>query len=161
MSDQNDMEKIVAPMMEHLCDPLCRFPWETERKEDLEDICAGCQMGQYVCDILNTYKQVNDFEKSQCVKLLKELAIEREKQRWIPVSKQLPELDESGYAYVMVCMDDEFVTTTDYTRDEGFSLWAESGEVIAWMPLPEPYRPEQLHEAGWKDHLLERFGRCE
>lgn len=55
MADQNEMEKIVTPMMEHLCDHLCRFLWETERKENLEDICAGCKMGQYVCDILNTY----------------------------------------------------------------------------------------------------------
>lgn len=60
MSDQNDMEKIVTPMMEYLCDHLCRFPWETERKEDLEDICAGCQVGQYVCDILNTYNRVKE-----------------------------------------------------------------------------------------------------
>lgn len=141
MADQNKMEKIVAPMMEHLCDHMCRFPWEMERKEDLEDICAECQMDKYTNDILNTYNQL--------------------KQEWIPVTERLPKLDESGYAYVMVCMDDEFVATTDYTRDEGFSLWAESGEVIAWMPLPEPYRPEQSHEASWKSHLMERFGRCE
>ena len=65
MADQNEMEKIVTPMMEHLCDYLCRFPWETERKEDLEDICAGCQMDKYVCDILNTYtKQAKSQEVS-------------------------------------------------------------------------------------------------
>ncbi len=52
---QNEMETIVTSMMEHLCDHRCRFPWEIERKEDLEEICAGCQMGQYVCDIVNTY----------------------------------------------------------------------------------------------------------
>lgn len=61
---------------------------------------------------------------------------------WIPVDEQLPKLDEDGYAYVLVCMDDEFVATTDYTRDEGFGLWADSGEVLAWMPLPEPYKAE-------------------
>lgn len=60
MADQNEMEKIVTPMMEHLCDHLCRFPWETERKEDLEDICAGCQMGQYTNEILNTYNRMNE-----------------------------------------------------------------------------------------------------
>ena len=63
---------------------------------------------------------------------------------WIPVDEQLPELDEDGYAYVMVCMDDEFVATTDYTRDEGFGLWAGSGEITAWMPLPEPYKEDSL-----------------
>ena len=56
MAAQNEMEKIVIPMMEHVCDHLCRFPLEIERKEDLEDICAECQMGQYVCDILSTHK---------------------------------------------------------------------------------------------------------
>ena len=61
---------------------------------------------------------------------------------WIPVDEQLPKLDEDGYTYVMVCMDDGFVATTNYTRDEGFSLWADSGEVLAWMPLPEPYKAE-------------------
>jgi hypothetical protein len=55
MTDQNDMDKILTSMMEDICDHFCRFPWETEHKEDLEDICAECQMGQYVCDILNTY----------------------------------------------------------------------------------------------------------
>jgi len=57
---------------------------------------------------------------------------------WIPVEERLPEMDESGYAYVLVSMDDGFVAATGFTRDEGFGLWAESGEVIAWMPLPEP-----------------------
>lgn len=55
MVDPNEMEKTTTTMMEHLCDHLCRFPWGTGRKEDLEDICADCKMGQYVCDILNTY----------------------------------------------------------------------------------------------------------
>ncbi|GLB30108.1 hypothetical protein LAD12857_20310 [Lacrimispora amygdalina] len=55
MADQNEMLEIVTPMMEHVCDHLCRFPWEIERKEDLEEVCAGCQMGKHVCEILNTY----------------------------------------------------------------------------------------------------------
>ena len=76
----------------------------------------------------------------------REVAELKKRQRWIPVEERLPKLDEDGYAYVMVCMDDEFVATTDYTRDEGFSLWAEAGEVIAWMPLPEPYRIGVSHE---------------
>ncbi len=62
MADQNEMDKIVASMMEHLCDHRCRFPWEIERKEDLEEICAGCQMGQYVCDIVNTYNVANQLQ---------------------------------------------------------------------------------------------------
>ena len=62
MVEQNEMEKIVTSMMEHLCDHRCRFPWEIERKEDLEEICAGCQMGRYVCDIVNTYNAASQLQ---------------------------------------------------------------------------------------------------
>lgn len=58
MADQNDMEKIVTPMMERLCDHMCRFPWEIERKEDLDEICAECDLQRNICDILNTYNQL-------------------------------------------------------------------------------------------------------
>jgi len=61
--------------------------------------------------------------------------------KWIPTSERLPEVDKYGEAYVLVCMDDEFIATTTYVKDKGFELWADSGEVIAWMPLPEPYKP--------------------
>ena len=61
---------------------------------------------------------------------------------WIPVEERLPEMDESGYAHVLVSMDNGFVATTDFTKDGGFGLWLESGEVTAWMPLPEPPKGE-------------------
>jgi len=64
MADQNEMDKIVTPMIEHVCDHLCRFPLEIERKEDLEDICAECKMDQYTNLILNTYDRVSDPEKN-------------------------------------------------------------------------------------------------
>ena len=64
MAEQNEMEKIVTPMMEHVCDHLCRFPWEIERKEDLEEVCASCQIQQYVCDILNIYNQLDSENKT-------------------------------------------------------------------------------------------------
>ncbi|WP_024348013.1 hypothetical protein [Lacrimispora indolis] len=60
MADQNEMLKIVTPMAEDICDHLCRFPKEVSDSEALEDICAECQMGQYVCDILNTYNRVRE-----------------------------------------------------------------------------------------------------
>ena len=33
--------------------------------------------------------------------------------KWIPTSERLPEVDKYGEAYVLVCMDDEFIATTD------------------------------------------------
>lgn len=77
MVEENEMLKIVTPMMEHVCDHLCRFPGEISDQEELDKVCGGCQMGDHICNILNTYNRINDFEKTQCAHLLKELAIER------------------------------------------------------------------------------------
>jgi len=55
MADQNEMEKIVTPMMEHVCDNLCIYPVKCNECGGLEYICNGCQMDKYANDILNTY----------------------------------------------------------------------------------------------------------
>ncbi len=57
---------------------------------------------------------------------------------WISVNDRLPKCDKYGEAYVLVCMDDEFIATTTYVENDGFELWEDSGEVTHWMPLPEP-----------------------
>ncbi len=62
MTEQNEMLKIVTPMMEHVCDHLCRFPKEVADQETLEGICAECQMGKYTCLILNTYNAASQLQ---------------------------------------------------------------------------------------------------
>ncbi len=62
MSEQNEMEKIVTPMVEDICDHLCRFSKEVADQEVLEGICAECQMGKYVCLILNTYNSTGQLQ---------------------------------------------------------------------------------------------------
>ena len=57
MADQNEMLKIITPMVEHVCDHLCRFPGEISDQEELDKICGGCQMGDHICNILNTYNR--------------------------------------------------------------------------------------------------------
>ena len=75
-----------------------------------------------------------------------------EKYRWIPTSERLPE-NKSGSEYydsVIVTLDNGRVTEGCYVdRYEEWWVDAEDGEhysinatgnVIAWMPLPEPYK---------------------
>ena len=58
---------------------------------------------------------------------------------WISVNESLPKCDKKYKEIdVLVCMDDEFIATATYVENKGFELWAESGEVTHWMPLPEP-----------------------
>lgn len=39
--------------------------------------------------------------------------------KWIPTSERLPEVDKYGEAYVLVCMNDEFIATT-YVMDRNW-----------------------------------------
>ena len=64
MAEQNEMEKIVTPMVEDICDHLCRFPKEASDPEAMEEICAECQMEKYVCLILNTYNAASQLQAS-------------------------------------------------------------------------------------------------
>ncbi|MBE7718799.1 hypothetical protein [Lacrimispora indolis] len=62
MAEQNEMVKIITPMVEHVCDHLCRFPREISDREELDDICGGCEMGQFLCNILNTYNATDQLQ---------------------------------------------------------------------------------------------------
>lgn len=80
---------------------------------------------------------------------LAKIAIVLQSQKWIPCSERLPE-DES---YILVSFENS--TMPDIARyeedDEGGTFYPRDDEksylryglfVIAWMPLPEPYREE-------------------
>lgn len=63
-----------------------------------------------------------------------EIAIKALEQRWIPVSKKLPD-------------DNTVIFYTDNKGETGMicyweDLPREFEDIIAWMPLPEPYLPD-------------------
>ena len=74
-----------------------------------------------------------------------------EAQEWILCSERLPK-DEIAY-YLVTLVDysqltyrdrDTDIARWDYDRRKGLESWhwCKEREVIAWMPLPEPYRGE-------------------
>ena len=65
------------------------------------------------------------------------MAIEALTEKWISMDEKLPEVDKYGDVNVLVCMDDGFIASATYDKNNGCELWAESGEVTHWMPLPE------------------------
>ena len=60
-----------------------------------------------------------------------------QKPRWIPVAERLPE--ESNEYLVSTVWED---VTTDYFRTDSGWMTFEKKEILAWMPLPQPYRGE-------------------
>lgn len=87
----------------------------------------------------------------KCTEIIrKHMADAPENDGWIPVEERLPEDGKS----VLCCSDDERmmigVLHKEYYVDFGITV-AENynqimHDVIAWQPLPEPYRPEGSDE---------------
>jgi len=53
---------------------------------------------------------------------------------WVPMTERQPKEEDN----FMISLDDGFVATAYWNGDD-WELWADSGEVLAWMPLPAAY----------------------
>lgn len=73
--------------------------------------------------------------------MCKELAEERKKHRWIPVEERLPEEGQK----VICCFAHGTVTELWFYEGlfHGLRDYA-PGVIIAWQPLPEPYKDERI-----------------
>lgn len=116
-------------------------------------------------------EELRNFEKTNSYRLLKKLNAEERKNRWISVEEQLPEFGEkilmtweryekiSGMTYRYI-----HVMWLEYIEDDGTPVFETengipNGKVLAWMPLPSPYRPapEQDKPSGWQEQMMGAF----
>ena len=76
------------------------------------------------------------------------------KQKWIPVTEQLPEVERKSY---WVCTNTGYQCECRWTNNQfgigesdewGWSIFdiPQYQKVIAWMDLPEPYKPPKEGE---------------
>ena len=81
--------------------------------------------------------------------------LNKDNQGWIPCSERLPEKD----MMVIGCLKDGTVQQFAYTNKVFISVHKyTTDDVIAWQPLPEPYKSETQKEIPTK-HYEERFNR--
>lgn len=76
--------------------------------------------------------------------LIKGIENEPKVGEWIPCSKEFPK----ELSYILVCTDEDEVFLATYLGtlndgshcfdDDDGMMW--DGDVVAWMPLPEPYK---------------------
>ena len=105
-------------------------------------------------DIYNAIAVLEDYENTgitpdqlqvieeEFSKMAKELAELRQQNRWIPVSERLPDYEEE-----VLITNGKYVTIDERyflenTEDGEAYTWDINGwdDVVAWMPLPEPYK---------------------
>lgn len=68
---RTEMDNIIENMAEYTCDHICQKPKEITDAEKLEDYCAEeCDIGSHICNILNQYNKINDFEDSELYKIM-------------------------------------------------------------------------------------------
>ena len=87
---------------------------------------------------------------------------------WIPVEERLPEIsrtpeeDDECPEFNVTIRRAEEATTLKYSPAD--STWFDDNgyvyDVIAWRPLPEPYRPEpETEKPDWRQDMLRKFDR--
>ena len=91
---------------------------------------------------------------------------------WIPVEDRLPEENGDDGEFIVTDKDGRIWSGIYYGITEEtdeypcFHKWDEEmwhcykPDVIAWRPLPEPYRPESKTEKpDWREDMLRKFNR--
>ncbi|MCI6464741.1 MAG: DUF551 domain-containing protein [Faecalicatena sp.] len=107
--------------------------------EDYADmVCAP----EWATGYRYVYQDPEDYAIEEAITALEE----RRNRKWIPASERLPDEPKEGQGIkeYIVTIDGAFESTTlsylgrDQWRDDDGNWY----KVLAWMPKPEPYKPE-------------------
>ena len=122
------MQKLEK-ILEEIDEIKVGFDTECASECDLFDWSCGACVGE--CD---------EYIKEKA----KEIIRKHMNDGWIPVDERLPEAEQE---HVLACRRDGSIDTARYSpySDRWYvgSMCSVSLDVIAWRPLPEPYRPER------------------
>ena len=123
----------ISALSAELCDDYIsrKDAIQALKADGLEELCRS--LGVYPWNVIKMIPSVQPINK------------------WIPVSERLPEESGRYLTYIVNEYDEElqYIMTADYiarpTPIEGLSPWyvddeCASDNVVAWQPLPEPYK---------------------
>lgn len=106
-----------------------------------------------ICDLRYRYdipyeydeggKHIKGYDEGRIINMTKLRQLPSvEKTGWIPVSERLPEIKNYTSLY-LVTLSNGSVRIGEFTESNGENWWDwNKDDVIAWMPLPEPYRAD-------------------
>ena len=161
------MEKATGN--EVFCDVMCRFPYELN-EEQLTEVCERCSLTESCEDSSQTItnlKKLKSFHNGSYGADIDKAIKALEQTMWIPVSERLPKklepvnitwVNHNPESYYADIKNKPFTATGHYCKGKWYwyssicqDYLEEYGrcdvdeidkdiEVIAWMPLPEPYK---------------------
>ena len=114
--------------------------------QDYADM-VGAPAWAYGCRYV--YPEPEDYAIEEAITALEE----KQNRRWIPVSERLPEEQKfylvtiaknTGGHDIEYCFYEcgKWLIIADGNSEENTCWEEEVKKVVAWMPLPEPYKPE-------------------
>ena len=128
---------------------------KTLEKEPCEDAISKSDVFEILGNLMSIPydfdRQINEKDVSESmdeIKALPSVTTARKKEEWIPCSERLPkpnELVDNVREYYLI--QDEYgdMHVASYLRNGWISIdsfYTLEDDVIAWMPLPEPYKAE-------------------
>ena len=117
-----------------------------------DGLCAECEKAEQEPTTLQqiiekhnmvnlAYDEMSDFERDI-------LKYAEQEPKWIPVSERLPEENKQVLIQYRTRYRDD-VNLFDVTSRADYNYWQGIGreiDVIAWMPLPKPYKPQERED---------------
>lgn len=92
----------------------------------------------------STADEIREKSKDDFIALCEDESSSENQNKWIPVSERLPEDNEE----VLCFLESEEMAVLSRQNNWGQYEWVDGGfatgsyDVIAWMPLPKPYKAE-------------------
>lgn len=118
-----------------------------ERQAAVDALCSVCG---YDCDKSEfVYDAPQDEQVILCPEhyALTQLPSVQPEQRWIPCSERLPEKNRKPNTFLVTDSDGKLSISKFYfplsNSDIDKPYWSGMIDVVAWMPLPEPYKDAQ------------------
>ena len=82
-------------------------------------------------------QSINLFEAVDRIKELAPVNPQPKTGHWIPVSERLPKWGEE-----VLTIDNDENYEINHIMDDERNEWFYDNDIVAWMPLPEPYKAE-------------------
>ena len=144
--DCYDMDYVYSKEYSHKFNEARNMVIKAVEQKPCDDVVSRQAVLDIVCGV---YEKVGfGWGESNFYKAIQELpSVRPQEPKWIPVSERLPEKDRKYNAFLVTDSEGNLSISKFYlplsNSDIDRPYWSGMIDVIAWMPLPKPYEPQE------------------